>query len=167
MAKAKKTISKDAFEEAAKRFAANTAKCATIIGKSEEKIKAEMEKRHTQLGNMPAELEEDEAILIQYAEDNKAALFVGTKTHDTGLGVVISYRTGTPKLAYGEGVKAEDLLSAILKKNLMEFVVVKHSLEAKHIIASADSNKDLGKIMTKVGVSVEQEEFINIKYKEA
>lgn len=167
MAKAKKTISKEQFDEAAKRFAENTNKCAAIISKSELKIKAEMDKRHVQLGNMPDELKEDEAILIQYAEDNKLALFAESKTYDTGLGVVISFRVGNPKLTYGDGVKAEDLLAAIQKKNLVEYVATKHSLDARAIIASAEVDKSLRKIMEAVGASVEQEENINVKYKPA
>lgn len=164
---AKKQVSKSAFEKAAKRFADNTAKTAAIIAKSEEKIKAEMASRHAKLGNMPAELEQDEAIMKQYAEDNKATMFNGAKTHDTGLGVVISFRTGMPKLVYNDGVKAEDLLQQLIKRNMMDYVKVSQSLNARVIIEGATENKDLSKVLNRVGVSVEQEETISVKYKES
>ena len=165
--KAKKAISQAQYEAAVKRYAENTAKSQTIIDKSEEKIKAEMAARHTKLGNMPAEIAEDEATIMQYAEDNRQKLFGDAKTHNTGLGVVISYRTGNPKMSYNEGVKADDLVQHLLKKQMVDYLKVTHTLDAKMVIGAAETDKKLAKALETVGAAVVQEEIISVKYEKS
>lgn len=160
----RKKISQGAFDKAVSRYLDNTNKTKKIIGDSETRIQNEMAKRNEKLGNMPKELEEDEATIIQYCEDNREQLFADSKTYDTGVGVTISYRTGQPKLEYGDGVKAEDLIAAFKKKDMLNYIKTKDSLDARAVINDAEQ-KDVAKVLKTVGASVEQNETISVSIK--
>ena len=159
---ARKRITQKQYDAAVERFSKNKIDTAKIIADSEEVIQAEMKERKEKLGTMPKEMQDDVALIKQYCEDHKAELFADSKTLDTGLGVVIKFRTGTPKLIYGEGVKADDLLKELKKKELLDYITVKESVNARAIIAAGDSDVKLSNALDRIGASVDQEETINV-----
>lgn len=159
---ATKAVSRTRYEAALKRFSENSGKAKEIITASEKRIGDEMKKRTEKLGSIPEELAEDEAIIMQYCEDNKAALFTDKKTIEAGYGVTVSIKLNPPGLVYGDGVKAEDLLALLKKKDLMDYVNVKESVDARAVIKNCTEDKKLAKVMEQVGVSVEQKETTKV-----
>lgn len=158
----KKRVSKGQYEKALARLAENKKKTADIVTKSEKKIQAEMESRHNALGNMPAEMSEDEKTILAYADDHKEQLFAEGKTHDTGVGIKITLRLSPNKLVYNDGVTAEDLLAELQKKKLLTYIKTKESVDV-NAIKNATDDKALQRALSKVGASVEQEETIKVE----
>lgn len=161
---ARETISQDKFEEAVKRYSENSANCAKIISASEAKITAETKARHEKLGDMPKQIAEDEATIMQYVEDNREQLCGDSKTYDAGMNVTVSFRLGKQGLVYNEGVKAEDLVKALVKKSLVSYLKTTTTLKAAVILSNHAGDTKLKNTLDAVGVSVEQTESVSVKW---
>lgn len=158
----KRKVSKQKFEEAAKRYTDNTLQSELIIKKSEQRIKKEMEKRHEQLGEMPEQIAEDEATIKQYCEQNREELFGDSKTYESPLGVVVKFKVSPPKLEYGDGVTKEDLMGVLKKKNLLQYIKTTESIDARAIITDRNDDK-LQKVLANAGAEITQTENIDVK----
>lgn len=158
--KAQKPISQKQYESAIARYAENAAASKKIIAKSEEKIKEEMKKREAALGDMPAQLEEDAAIIQRYCEDNYETLFSEGKSIQAN-GLTLAFRTGSPSLAFDDDAEEKDLLVELKKRSMTTYINVKESLDKKKIIADREL-KDVQRVLDKVGASVEQYETFKI-----
>lgn len=157
---ANKPITQRQYEAALDRYHVNAAASKQIVDKSEAKIKEEMKKREAALGNMPAQMEEDASIIQRYCEENYETLFANAKSITVG-GLTLSFRTGSPSLAFDDGVEEKDLLVELKKRDMTTYINVKESLDKKKIIADREA-KEVKRVLDKVGASVEQYETFKI-----
>lgn len=159
------TISLAQFEAALANYASNDAASLKLAAEMDVKINDIRKKYDPQFEKLVQDMEQDREILQAYCEQNKATLFIKSRTMFTVWGK-LGFRTGNPKLKTLRGITWEIALQNV-KKVLPKYVRKVEEVAKDLLLADRNTEKVAGKLR-EAGLQVVQDEtfFIEMKQEE-
>jgi Mu-like prophage host-nuclease inhibitor protein Gam len=155
-------VSRDEMETAFTEFATCDAKLQKINASIDIELTRIREKYSDTIDDLLHRKEKAFDIIQAYATDNKDELFSKKKSMETVHGT-IGFRTGTPKLKLLKGF-TWGAVTNLLKEFLPEYIRITEEPAKDKLLADRE-NEDVANTLTKVGISVVQEESFFIEPK--
>jgi len=104
---AKKKITLEAYETALKGYVSNDNQACTLAAKRDKAVEALDNKYNPQFLEIKGKMDADFAVIQQYCEENREAMFVGGKSIETN-GVKVGFKDGKPKVEILEPIEGYD-----------------------------------------------------------